>query len=107
MGYQAHGGSQGGEPLVGVVLPVQESVFRAAGHDAVGLLGALGHQVVNEGADVAGVPGENQRGLPLDFKGCIDARHQPLNRRLLIAGGAVELARAVQAGDQLAFQGGL
>ena len=31
----------------------QEPVLAAGGHNAVGLIGALGHQVVDEGADVA------------------------------------------------------
>ena len=106
LGNQAHLGSDGSQPLVGVVLPVQEPIFRSAGHNAVGLLGALGHQVVNEGADVAGVPGENHGGLPLDFQGGVDAGHQALNGGFLIAGGAVELARAVKTGDALGFQGG-
>ena len=40
------------QPLVGIVLPEQEAVLAAGGHDTVRLIGALGHQVVDEGADV-------------------------------------------------------
>ena len=36
-----------GEPLVGVVLPQHQPVLAAGGHDAVGLVGALRHQIVD------------------------------------------------------------
>ena len=86
---------------------MQQTVFRPAGHNAVGFLRPLGHQIVNEGADVAGVPGENQGEPALNFQCGIDARHQPLGGSFLVAGGAVELPRAVQTGNQLGFQRGL
>ena len=62
-GHQTHLRADGGQPLVGVVLPVEQPVFRAAGHNPVGLLRSLGHQIIDEGADVAGVPGED-KGFP-------------------------------------------
>ena len=95
-----------GQPLVGVVLPQHQPVLAAGGHDAVGLVGALGHQVVDEGADVALRPGENEWTLPSQLPGGVDASHKALNGGLLVSGGAVELPRAVQAGHLLCFQRG-
>ena len=104
--HQTDPGAVAGEPLVGVVLPVDEAVLRPGGHHAVGLLRALGHKVVDEHADVPVPPGEDEGFLPLDLQRGVDARHKALRRRLLIAGGAVELPRAVQAGDLFALQRG-
>ena len=53
--------SDGGQALVGVVLPLNQAVLGAAGHHAIRLVGALGHQVVNEHADVALIPPEDHR----------------------------------------------
>ena len=41
---------QRGQPLVGVILPQQQPVLRPGGHHPVGLVGALGDQVVYHGA---------------------------------------------------------
>ena len=95
-----------GEPLVGVVLPQHQPVLAAGGHDAVGLVGALRHQIVNEGADVALRPGEDKGAFPFQLPGRVNAGHKALNGGLLIPGGAVELPRAVQAGHLLRFQRG-
>ena len=84
-----------GQPQVRVVLAEQEPVFAPGGHDAVGLVGALGHQVVDEGADVALRPGEDEGVLPPELPHGVDPGHEALDRRLLIAGRAVELPRAV------------
>ena len=43
----------GGQALICVVLPVQQAVFRAARHDAIRLVRALGHKVVDQRTDVA------------------------------------------------------
>ena len=98
--------ADGRQPLVGVVLPVQQPVFRPGGHHPVGLVGALGHQIVDEGADIALAAAQDQGLPPLELQGGVDPGHKALDRRLLIAGGAVELPRAVEAGDLLALQGG-
>ena len=95
-----------GQPLVGVVLPQHQPVFAAGGHDAVRLVGALGHQIVNEGADVALRPGEDKGAFPFQLPGRVNAGHKALNGGLLIPGGAVELSRAVQTGHLLRFQRG-
>ena len=52
-GYQTQLVADGGQAPIGVVLAQQETVLRAAGHHAVGLLRPLGHQVIDESADVA------------------------------------------------------
>ena len=95
-----------GQPLVGVVLPQHQTVLAAGGHDAVRLVGALRHQVVDEGADVALRPGEDKGALPSQLPGGVDAGHKALDRRLLIAGGAVELPCAVQSRYLLGLQDG-
>ena len=46
-GDEADAIADGREPLVGVVLPVQQPVFAAGGHDSVGFLCALGHQIID------------------------------------------------------------
>ena len=92
--------------MVGVVLPVEQPVFRSAGHNPVGFFRSLGYQIVDEGADVAGVPGENQRLPPLNLQRRVDARNQSLGGSLLVTGGTVELTRAIQARHLLALQRG-
>ena len=95
-----------GEPLVGVVLPQHQPVLAAGGHDAVGFVGALGHQIVNQGADVALRSGKDKGAFPFQLPGGVDASHKALNGGLLVSGGAVELPRAVQSGHLLGLQGG-
>ena len=95
-----------GQPLVGVVLPQHQPVFAAGSHDAVGLVGTLRHQIVDQGADVALRPGKDKGAFPFQLPGSVDTRHKALDRRLLIAGGAVELPCAVQSGHLLGLQGG-
>ena len=101
LGHQAQPVPDGGEALVGVVLAVEQAVLGAGGHHAVGLVGALGHQVVDEHPDVALVPAEDQGGLPQKLQRGVHPGHKPLDGGLLIAGGAVELPRPVQPGDVL------
>ena len=91
--------ADGRQPPVGVVLPQHQAVLAAGGHDAVGLLGALGDEVVDEGADVALRALEDEVPLALEFPRGVDPRREALDGGLLIAGGAVELPRPVEAGD--------
>ncbi len=95
-----------GQPLVGVILPQHQPVLAAGGHDAVGLVGALRHQIVNQGADVALRPGEDKGAFPFQLSRGVDTGHKALNGGLLVSGGAVELPCAVKAGYLLGFQGG-
>ena len=105
-GHQPQAAADLGEPLVGVVLPVEQAVLGAGGHHPIGLVGALGDQVVDEHPDVPLVPAENQGLLSLNFQRGVDPGYKTLNGGLLIAGGAVELPRPVQAGDFFCLQGG-
>ena len=98
--------ADGGEAVVRVVLPQQQPVLATAGHHPVWLVGALGHQIVDEGADVGLAPGEDQGRLPLQLQGGVDPGHKALDRRLLVAGGAAELPGPVEARDPLHLQGG-
>ena len=94
------------EALVRVVLPVQQPVLAAGGHHAVGLVGSLGDQVVNQRADVALIPPEDERLLALQLPCGVHPGDEALDGRLLVPGGAVELARAVKVRDLLGFQRG-
>ena len=86
----------GGEPQVGVVLPQRKPVLGPAGHHAVGLVGALGGQVVHHHADVGLIPGQDEGLALLHVQRGVDARQDALGGGLLIARGAVHLARQVQ-----------
>ena len=99
--------ADGRQPPVGVVLPQHQAVLAAGGHDAVGLLGALGDEVVDEGADVALGALEDEVPLAPELPRGVDPRREALDGGLLIAGGAVELPRPVEAGDLPVLQGGL
>ena len=83
---------------------MQKPVFRARGHDAVGLVRALGDQIVDERADIAVRPLQDHRRLALELQRRVDARHEALHSGLLIARRAVELPRAVEAGDLFALE---
>ncbi len=95
------------EAPVGIVAAQHQAVFAAAGEHPVGLAQILGDQVVDQGADVAALAGEVHRGLAPHQAGGVESRHQALGGGLLVAGGAVELAGAEQAGDPFGFQRGL
>ena len=73
------------QPQIGIVLPEDEPVLRAARHHAVGLLRPLRHEVIDEDADVAVTAPQDQRLLPGNAACGIDARDQALRRRLLVA----------------------
>ena len=95
------------QTFICVVLSVDQTVFGAGGHHAIGLVGALGDQIVDEGADVAVAAAEDQRFLALNLQRGIDTCHKALYRCFLIAAGAVELTCAVQTADDLGFHGGI
>ena len=80
--------------LLGVVLAEEQTVFRARGHHAIGLVRTLGHQIVDQRADVASRTGKKHGGKPLDAARGVDARHKSLRGGLLVARGAVELSCA-------------
>ena len=102
--YQSDAVADGAQALVGVVLPVQQAVFRAGGHDAVRFVRALGHEIVHERADVS-VRAAEDHGLPAQqLQRRVHARDEALHGRLLIAGRAVELPCAVETGHLLGLE---
>ena len=96
----------GGEPAVGVVLPAQKTVLRAGGHHAVGLIGTLGHQIVNEHPQIPLLPAQDEGGAAQQLESGVHPRRKSLGGGLFIPGGTVELPRAVEAGNCFALQGG-
>ena len=96
-----------GQALVGVILTQAQAVFAAAGHHAVGVHHTLGYKVIDQRAKVAGMPRQHQLFPAQGVAGGVQARQQTLRGGLLIAGGSVELSRAVDASHNLAFQRGL
>ena len=95
------------QTLVGVVLTQQKAVFAAGSHNTVGLIGTLGHQVINQSSDVALTAGENKITFTPQLTGGVDASNKTLHGSLLITGGTVELAGTVKAGDLLGLQCGV
>mmetsp|Transcript_34667 Transcript_34667/g.75757 ORF Transcript_34667/g.75757 Transcript_34667/m.75757 type:complete len:553 (+) Transcript_34667:397-2055(+) len=93
------------EARVRVVRPQQQPVLRPRGQHAVRLPQVLGDEVVDERADVAALAGQHQQRLARRVLRRVHARHQPLRRRLLVPGGAVELAREEEALDGARLQG--
>ena len=102
--HQPDAVTDGAQALVGVILPVQQAVLRAGGHDAVRFVRALGHEIVHERADVPVRAAEDHRRAPEQPERRVHARDEALHRRLLIAGRAVELPRPVEAGHFLGLQ---
>ena len=107
VGYQPELTADGAQALVGVVLTQDQAVFAAGGHHAVRLVGALGDQVVDQRADI-GVAAPQDEGRETEqLPRGVHPGDKALHGGLLIAGGAVELARAVQPFDLLALQRGI
>ena len=97
-----------GEAEIGVVLPQHQPVFGARGHHAVGLVHALGDQIVHQHAQIAVVAGEQHGFAPGKPERGVDAGVDALRRGLFIARGAVhlpgepqprDLARSERAGE--------
>ena len=73
----------------------QQTVFGARGHHAVRLVCAFGHKVVDQCADVGAVPRQNNGWFTFYIERGIHAGDKSLRGGFLIAGGTVELSRAV------------
>ena len=96
--------ADGGQALVGVVLPQGQPVFAAAGHHAVRVHDALGHKVIHQRTEVARMTRQNELFFAPCIAGGVQAGQQPLRSRFLVAGGAIELTRTVQTANVLALQ---
>ncbi len=95
-----------GQPHVGIVFAQLQPVFGAAGEHAIGLGDAARDEVIDQHAEVGLVPPRTPGILALHLQAGVDARQQPLCRRLFVAGGAVDLAGEKQAADRLGFERG-
>ena len=79
------------QPAVGVIdAKVQPELCPRSKH-AVRLVGTLGNEVVHQDADVSLGAIEVKRRFTAYRKSGVDARHQTLRRRLLIAGRPIDL----------------
>ena len=94
------------QPLVGVILPVEQTVFAARRHNTVRLFRSFCNEIVDERTDVAVRTAQDQRLLAADLERGVHARDESLHGGFLVAGRAVELARAVQTGDLFALERG-
>src|SRR3546814_4552878 len=74
-----------------------EPVFRARGQHTVRLGNALKHEIVDHHADIRIGAIEREGGEIARRRRGVDTGNKPLRCRLLIAGGAVDLAGAEQA----------
>ena len=99
--------ADGGQPLIGVVLPQAQAVLAAARHHAVGVQHTLCHKVIDQRTKVACVPRQHQLFFAQRVAGGVQTGQQALRGGLLVAGGAVELPGTVDAAHDLTFQRGL
>ena len=106
IGNQSQPVTQRHQAFVAVVLAQQQPVFRAGGEHPVGLVGAAGHQIIDQHADVGLSAAEHDAGFTVQSQAGIDAGHDALRGSLFIAGGAVDLAGQPESLDPPAFQGG-
>ena len=93
-----------GQSIVRVVFAQQQAVFGAARKHAIRLTDATSNQVVDQHAEVGFVTLRiPARQFPRLSRG-IDAGQQALRRGFFIAGGAVDLPREEQPGDQFCLE---
>ena len=97
---RGHAG-QGGAARVAAA-PKQQAVLGARGEHAVRLCRAAGHQVVDQHANVRLVPPEHKGRLPIPSRERrVEAGDEAKARRLLVARGADDLPRQVEAAARL------
>ena len=90
--------ADGAQALVGVVLPVQQAVLEREVMMRYGSFVPFGYEVVHERADISVRAAEDHGLAAQQLQRRVHARDEALHGRLLIAGRAVELPRAVEAG---------
>src|SRR5205807_9578825 len=93
------------EPLPGVVLPEHQPVLGLRSEEPIRLVSPANYQVVDKNTQVRLGASQADRRPPLDPQGGVDARHQSLRRRLLVTGGAVDLAGHVKPTYTTTFHG--
>ena len=63
--------TNGGQPLIGVVLPQGQAVLAPAGHHAVGIHDPLGDKVIHQRAQITGLTLQDQLALPFCAAGSV------------------------------------
>jgi hypothetical protein len=92
----------GGATVRVAAAPKQQTVLGARGEHAVRLCRAAGHQVVDQHANVGLVPPEHKGRLPITSRERrVEAGDEAKARRLLVAGGADDLPRQIEAAARL------
>ena len=86
----------GRQAQIGVILPQVQPMLGTAGHHAVGLVRALGGQIVYHHADIRLIAGQQQWLALQHIMGGVDACQNALRGGFLIARGAVDLPGQVQ-----------
>src|SRR5262249_39977750 len=87
-----------------IVNPQVQPELRARSKHAVGFVGPLRDQIVNQNGRVGLGAIKNQRWLLLDFQSRIDPRHQSLTRSFFVSRSAVYLAGEEQSSNLLDFK---
>src|SRR6266567_3851196 len=59
------------------------------------------HQVIDQHANIGFVAFQHESGLSICMQGPVNARHNPLGRRLLVARSTIDLSSQEEARDQL------
>src|SRR5438093_10074603 len=98
IGYQTSPAAGGGETGIGVIDAQVQPKFGARGEHAVGLVRALGDQVVNQDSGVAFGPADDQRVSAPKRASGVEAGDQALATGFLVARSAVDLPCQVQPG---------
>ena len=98
-GKAADPGADRAEPLVGVVRAQPETILGPRGEHPVRFADALGHQIVDQHADIGVSPVQDQ-GRPSGHRQTrVEPSHQALRRSFLVPRRPVDLAGEVQAWD--------
>src|SRR6266850_686855 len=91
-GDQANAAAVGSEAAVSVVDPQMEAELGARREHAVGLVRALGNEVIDQDRGVCLGAVEDEWRLALHLQGAVDSSHDSLTRGLFVAGRSVDLA---------------
>ena len=89
------------ESCVGVVLAQEDAILGARGEHAIRLIHAFRHQVIDKHPDVSFVAAQREGRIPRATQCGIDTCHDALARRLLVAGGSVDLSGEEQTAHSL------
>ena len=88
-----------------IILTQQQAIFCSRGHHTIRLIRPLRNQIIYQNTDIGFVAAQHQGLLTLNLHHGINASHQALCCRFLVATGAIGLARTKQAANSLMLQG--